>query len=447
MFVEQHPAAALGVRMTVVAAVVALLVLILQGPAEASESDELAAMLVEARPPTDQERYEQAKATLRSVRNERLLRLHEHVFDTGWRLWTGTSPSRLLSSVRHTAKELASWRHRSPAEDEALEWLEVSMEVGVPDERSFSLYNWLRERESAQQLEIKLDGAESAIAAGHPLLAKVRLARSFELDPDSERTLELRAKLDAIAPVAPIWLADTALTVDPWEAPVAAALLSGDYRTAIDLSPDAPSGTFARAVAQFLGGSKEEAFEELDSLSDRDGLCGELARGWTDLEDINVEESFDREERQYQVRRVLGFVGGRQLSTRGVELSPVGYRAWRESITPLNVAVAMPARVYSGWKPDGDALREAAMRYVAELPEGARSEDAAAWVQSIDPAERSNLRAWSGESFSLPAASIKLRLSSSMRSSYIWSLCRAISLPPCSLYSLHSGTPGEPSNY
>jgi hypothetical protein len=106
------------------------------------------------------------------------------------------------------------------------------------------------------------------------------------------------------------------------------------------------------------------------------------------------------------VRQALGWLGGDQLSQRGVELSPRGYRAWRASMTPLNVAVSMPARVYRGWKPDGEGLREAAMQYLSQLPQGPQAEEAVAWLHDIQAGGKATARfdGWDGERFSLPPA-------------------------------------------
>jgi hypothetical protein len=406
---EQDPAV-VAVRIVVVAAVVGWLVLFWQGSALAAEDDEIQALagsLVETRIKSEQERLESARESLTEARNERIVRLHEEMFESSWRAWTGASPRRLLSGARDIASELWDWRDRSPAEDVALDWLEVGGPESILDPEARDLYESLRQRERRKQADEIREGADWALSKGYTSLARVRIERLLELDPASKHGLELYERLEAAtapAPGAAQLIGD--LSAEPWEAPVAAALLSEDYARVQDLAPESASGSFARAIAEFLAGKPDDAVASLEPLREREDDIGRLANEWVEHHDLSIEETFAQRTRDYRIRQVLGMLGGDQLSQSGVELSPRGYRAWRESMTPLNVAVSMPARFYRGWKPDGEELREAALQYIAQLPKGPRAAEAVAWLQDIQPGDRAQARfaGWDGDRFTLPPA-------------------------------------------
>jgi hypothetical protein len=406
---EQDPAV-VAVRIVVVAAVVGWLVLFWQGSAVAAEDDELhvlAGSLVDTNLQSEQERLSSARESLTEARNERIVRLHEEMFESSWRAWTGASPRRLLSSARDIAGELWDWRDRSPAEDIALDWLEVGGSESILDPEARDLYESLRARERRKQADEIQKGADWALSKGYTALARVRIERLLELDPASKHGLELYERLEAAtapAPGAAQLIGD--LSAEPWEVPVAAALLSEDYARVQDLAPESASGSFARAIAEFLAGKPDDAVASLEPLREREDDIGRLANEWVEHHDLNIEETFAQRTRDYRIRKVLGMLGGDQLSQSGVELSRRGYRAWRESMTPLNVAVSMPARFYRGWKPDGEELREAALQYIAQLPQGPRAAEAVAWLQNIQPGDRAQARfaGWDGDRFTLPPA-------------------------------------------
>jgi hypothetical protein len=405
---EQDAAVRVAVRIVVVAAVVGWLALILQGRAFASEPEELATQLTEVQIQSEAERAERAQEALRRERNERLVRLHENLVETGWRAWTGASPRRLLSGARDVAREVWGWRERSTAEDVALDWLEVSRSEGLTDPEARALYGKLHARERVEKLDEMLEEADWALSNGYRSLARVSIERALELDPTSERARELSERLLELAPAgAPASaLLFGAGPTEAWEIDVAAALLTEDYARVLDSAPESPSGSYARAVAEFLSGKPDEAIASLEPLRERDDAVGRLANEWASHEDLNIVAAFAHEKRSYRLRQALGWLGGDQLSQRGVELSPRGYRAWRQSMTPLNVAVSMPARVYRGWKPDGESLREAAVQYLAQLPQGPQAEEAIAWLRDIKADGGATMRfdGWDGDDFSLPPA-------------------------------------------
>ncbi len=403
---EQDAAVRVAVRVVVVAAVVGWIVLILQGRAFAAEPEELATLLTEVEVQSEVDRAERAAEALRGERNERLVRLHENLVETGWRAWTGASPRRLLSGARDIAREVWDWRERSDAEDVALDWLEVGGGSSLADEDARALYGKLHARERTEKLDEMLEEAEWALSNGYRGLARVSIERSLELDPTSERARELSERLLEPASEARIAELFAPGPSEAWEVEVAAALLAEDYASVLDRAPQGASGSYARAVAEFLSGKPDEAVASLEPLRERDDAVGRLANEWADHEDLNIEAAFAHETRAYRLRQALGWLGGDQLSQRGVELSPRGYRAWRQSMTPLNVAVSMPARVYRGWKPDSESLREAAVQYLAQLPQGPQAEEAIAWLRDIkdDGSATARFNGWDGDQFSLPPA-------------------------------------------
>jgi hypothetical protein len=66
----------------------------------------------------------------------------------------------------------------------------------------------------------------------------------------------------------------------------------------------------------------------------------------------------------------------------------------------------MPARVYRGWKPDSESLRQTAVQYLAQLPQGPQAAEAVAWLQDIRTEKTGSDRfnGWDGDHFSLPPA-------------------------------------------
>ena len=407
---DQDVAVRVAVRAVIAAAVAGLLVLLFQGRAWADTPQELAEQLANSTQ-LETAPLAQAEELLKAERRDHWMQLHESVLETGLRFFGSASPRRFLSGGWGIASQLWHWDDRTPAEDRALEWLELEMAAQSPagaDARE--LYQELLEREREVFIETGLERAEDAIEADQPLLASVRLQNVLDLEPDSEDALELLDRLDTLeAERRPLRDAlapslDSG-SVEGWEAPLAAALLAQDYGRVLEAAPESPSGRFAFSVAQYLSGAPEAALDNLEDLESRADAVGSLARAWLAREDVNVQATLEREARSYKLKRVLGFVGGNQLAEDGAHLSTDMVRAWGDSISPLNVAVSMPARMYRGWRPDGEALRDAALEYIARMPQGERSEEARAWLQEVqptDPALSDPTRAAGAEAFVLP---------------------------------------------
>jgi hypothetical protein len=383
----------MGVRMLVAAGLVGFLVLLLRGTAHAEEELDSAALERLAQPATASpaECLERAEGVLEQESYGRWMGLNEEILDAAWSTATSSSPSRALSEVRDVASELWSWRGRSLAENDALEWLELS--GSAADEAMVGLHTELRAREIEATVEALLDATEESLseprARSEPrrVLARVRLARAMALQPDSERASELRALLEApslptlqVAPAvdaAPLGM-PTALDVD-----LSTALLLEDFDRVLGLAPPTDSGLLAASVAQYLDGSHAQALDQLEALAGRDSRAGEIAAEWIDREDINVERVLSRAVRSYRLRHGLGLLGGTDLATSGWDLSRDGYRAWQRSINPLNVVLAVPIRLVRGFKPRGDDVRAAAERYLIARPAGDRVPEARAWLETV----------------------------------------------------------------
>ena len=103
------------------------------------------------------------------------------------------------------------------------------------------------------------------------------------------------------------------------------------------------------------------------------------------------------------IERALGRVGGERLVREGKEVSRSGYRAWNDSVAPLNLALGMPARVLAGWQPQAHAFRELADRYLQRFPEGGPADETRARLAVLGPlpADRGE---WSDGRLVLPPA-------------------------------------------
>ena len=393
-----RPGARMGVRMLLAAGFVGLLVLLLGGPVHAGDDPVIDPALVDELARSDSaspsECVERAQRVLRTERNARLMDLNGEILDAAWSAASSSSPTRALGGVRDVGAKLWSFRGRSVGEDLALEWLDIAARAEPADLVAREMRARLRRREIDVTVATLLDAAESSLESdptihgGGRLLAGVRIARALELSPRSDRALELRdlwltppavgagaAASGLGAQVAPIV---TASDVD-----LSTALLLGDFGAVAGLSATTDSERLARSVARYLSGRHDEALADLGELAGSDTVAGTLAADWIAREDINVERALSRAVRGYRLRQGLGLLGGSELAKRGWDLSAHGYRAWQRSINPLNVAIAMPLRLMRGFRPSGDDVREAAKRYLDARPQGERTDEARAWLDTV----------------------------------------------------------------
>ncbi len=407
MFGRIQDAASVGVWVVVVAAIAGLLVLLLQGRAFAAQplsAADLATALAERAPLSAEEQLDAAEALLRAERSRRILELTSEVFGAGWQMFQGASPRRVAKSAVRVIRRVAKLNDRSGAEDRALDLLESAMDGGSATPRLVERYRELLEREHRERLDRSIERAESALESGHLRLARVRTERLLKIEPSSERVATL---LDQLQESQPVFLEPepiSRLVVRDWEVGLAAALLAEDYERALAFEPTDADARFAHAAARYLTGERSEGLAELASLSERDDAVGSLAREWVTGSEFDAEVRLKRAERRHATRRALGLLGGEHLAAEGLELSRDGYRAWKQAIELTNVAVAAPLRFYRGWRPDDNALREAAARYLELMPDGARARDAAGWLESLGGLDPVMDPVWDDARFVLPRA-------------------------------------------
>jgi hypothetical protein len=405
MYDDDRSGAGLGLWLLVVAGVVGLFLLLLQPSARADELDATTRILLERSPPSADDRLAAAEQLLDEERLRKSRGLVRLLLDGGMELVSGADPRRIARVGWRVARSLWAWHERSDAEDQALELLELGIAQEDASAALTDLHARLRARELEERTDELLVAAEEALEDGHRMLARVRLQRSLELVPADERADALLAQLaEPLEPPAPdpdAWV--QAWTTRDWEAPIAAAMLAGDYSRAASLAPEEPRGRLVLAAASYLDGDRRRAREVLSSLRGRPDTVGETARAWAGRPDLLAGARFESERRRYYLRKVLGVFGGDGLAKNGLDRDWRGLDAWRSSLGPLNLALAFPARLVRGWTPDGSALREAATVYLEFEPDGIEAESASHWLEQLGPAPEPRLRTpWRGHRLVLP---------------------------------------------
>ena len=409
-----------GIRLVLVAFAAGLLVLALSNSAfsrELPESVEEATKLLLAHEPvTAEARVDEAREILRDERQERLTRMGSALFDLGWRGATPGSPKRVLDSGRRLAREIRHWNSRSSAEDRALALLESDVRGQASDDRGRVLYTRLKSREDEQLVSRFVREAEVALSRGELDTARRRLDRIAALEPAERGLPELRlALLEAGESSAP-------QTVDPvagiasWEAPLAAALLTDGYDAVLSFPEARADVELAQAVAAFLSGDGAGAVARLEQLEDREGPPAELAAAWLASESFNPEAALVSSARRFRVRRALGWLGGDELEDHGLSFSRDGYKAWQAALSPLNLALALPARLISRRRPESTDLHAAASGYLDRVPFGPSANAAKAWLEQGSSGLGSrNQRAFDDGRFVLPPAMTRYRAHDPLR--------------------------------
>jgi hypothetical protein len=392
--------------MLIAAASAAALVLLLHGRARADTAvgvEQAERWLTDRTPLAADERLEAAEGVLRRSSRRRLREVHSSALETTTRVWTGGSPYGVAKSSYRLARRLFGLRERSAAEDAALDWLEpaIRREIASPELRR--KYDALHARELRWLAGRKFLAARDALGEGENELARLRLRRSLELWPGDPRAQLLLEDLGKAAPERGFDpLLDLRITTSTDELAVAAALLREDGEAARALMPATRSGSLARGVLEYLDGDQERALERFERLSEGDDATAELARRWLSDPDVNLGAAFRRERRSYRTRRALGFVGGAALANDGLELSTDSYRAWRNSLRPLNLALSFPSRMFTGFEPEDRGLRGAAEAYLDARPGGPLALEAEDWLSRLGPDRTLSL--FTDGALELPAA-------------------------------------------
>ena len=400
---SSRDAKSVGVWIVAAAAVVGLLVLLLGGSPAAAQPmtpEALAALLAERAPRSADERVHAAETLLYEDLRQRSRRFAGALLDVGWRVSNGLSPRRALSSVGKLVKSARELMDGERAQERALLVLASAHSRGETNDRLDLLYADLLERERERRGDDLLELAEEALEDGHLHLARARAKRAHEIAP-SEETTALLARLGAAADAK---RRAKAASVRDWEVSLGMAMLLGDYDRALALDAEERDGSLAQGVARYLRGDARAGLDTFERLAEHDDQVGRTAHEWLDSPELNDSAAFERAERSYYFERTLGWIGGATLAGSGLDLSRSGYKAWQQTITPTNLAITTPLRLYRGWAPDQSALREAARGYLTVEPDGEHAEDARAWLAQLGPAPDVMEPGWDDGIFVLPRA-------------------------------------------
>ena len=407
-----------GIRLVLVAFAAGLLVLALSGSALSRELpgsvEDTANLLLSHEPVTAEARVDEAHEILREERRERLTRMGSACFDMVWGGVTPGSPKRLLDSGRRLAREIRHWNARSEAEDRALALLQSDVLAQASDERGREFYARLKLREDEQRVSRWLREAEAALSRDDLGTARRRLDRIAALRPDERDLQELRLAVSEAAARPVPQTPRPVARIESWEPPLAAALLTDRYDTVLAFQGARADVELAQAVAAFLSGDGASAIARLEQLEDQDGAPAQLATTWLASESFNPEAALESSARRFRVKRALGWLGGDELEDHGLSVSREGYKAWEAALSPLNFALALPARLISGRRPEVRDLHAAAAGYLDRVPFGPQANAAKAWLEDSNGPNR-NQRAFDDGRLVLPRATTRYRTHDPLR--------------------------------
>ncbi len=393
--------------------VLALLVLALSGRALSRELpgsvEEAANLLLSHEPVTAEARVDEAHEILGEERSARLTRMGSACFDLAWTGVTPSSPRRLLDSGRRLAREIRAWNARSEAEDRALALLQSDVLAQASDDRGSELYARLKSREDEKRVSRLLREAAAALSTGDLGTARRRVDRIAALRPDKRDLSELRLALSEAAERPAPQTPDPLARIESWEAPLAAALLTDRYDAVLAFGQARDDVELAQAVAAFLSGDGAAAIARLEQIENREGAPARLAATWLASESFNPGAALESSARRFRVKRALGWLGGDELEDHGLSFSREGYKAWQAALSPLNFALALPARLISGRRPEARDLHAAATGYLDRVPFGPRATAAKAWLEDSNGHGSRNQRAFDDGRFVLPRATTRYR--------------------------------------
>lgn len=392
-----------------------LLCLALGGRALASDSaaagDQAAQLLLAPELDGGADRAREARDLLATDRNRKLAVISSALVDLGIHASVGGSPIKMLQSAGDLGRGLVTWSNRTPGEERALLLLAPDALGGELDQTTRELYERLEGRERRALVKSLIEDGGRALAAGQARRARVAVNRALELDPGSQHADRL---LDAIAAHERAEQAHEALGLGAvpnfggWDVRVATSLLT-DTEASVEAAGPADGSSLddleiARATARYEAGDRAAALEEFRRIAQGDGPGAGVARELLDDRAVNPERALDEEISSYTKRRSFGYVGGDALADNGLGLEPENvdftydgyrrlknsYKILRKTLNPVNLLLDTPVRIWRGWRPDGSALREAATRYLALEPQGARADEARTWLEKLRVDERAS---------------------------------------------------------
>jgi tetratricopeptide (TPR) repeat protein len=393
-----------------------LLCLIAGGRARAADSAPLAPedvatqLLLAPEGDAGADRAREARDILAVDRNRKIAVISSALIDLGIHASVGASPIKMLRSAGELGRGIFTWTNRTAGEERALLLLAPDALGGELDDTTRQLYERLEGRERRAQVKTLVEDGERALALGQVRRAKVAADRALELDPGSTKAdqlldaIDARTRSDSARGELGLAAAEALPQFAAWDVHTAASLLTDTAGDAPADVKDGDTAAIARATAQYETGERAEALEEFRRIAKTDGPAAGVARELLADRAINPERALEEEASSYTKRRGLGMVGGNDLADNGLGLEPsnvdfsydgykrlkTSYKILRETVTPVNLLVETPVRIWRGWRPDGGALREAATRYLALEPHGAHADEARTWLEKLRGDERAS---------------------------------------------------------
>lgn len=387
----------LGVGILIAAAVAGLLVLVLQGRAHADddlEHERLAALLE----PGESAGGAAARVDrlLAEDRSSRLGAAARVALDAAWKAGSRRSLSGAVSGARGLVRAVGVFRDRTEAEREALRILEAEARTGPEESGLRALREELFDRAQHERLRKRVEAIEDALEDSDLTRARIGLSRLREEAPFHPRLGDLEAAFAELEESRARSI-DSMLRVRheaaPGEVSRLQSLLLGRPDELCDGQDEDVDLALACAAALVANGQRADALPVLERLTERAGESGDLAERWLRDPRIHPEREWRRAQRLQRIRTALGWLGGATLEQNGLDLSSRGLRAWRSTVSPLNLALSVPIRVMRRRDADSAPIRRLALDYVEYHPEGPAVDEAEAWISRTDPTPQERRRA------------------------------------------------------
>jgi hypothetical protein len=381
----------LGVGLLVAAAAAGLLVLVLQGRAEAAdgEIDPALQALLPAPALSLGERLDSLETMIEEDRQERFRSAARMALAAAWKAGTRQSVRGAISGARSLWRAFRLLRTPSSVERRALALLEAEMRSGTSDDGLEAFHSRLIERARERRLEKRISGVTDALRGGDVAWARMRLGRLRDHAPTHPRVASLEealSKLELRRAEEREFLLRPPSNPVPADANLLQALLLDDVETVCRGSLDAER-SLSCAAGLYSNGSREEAVDLLERTAEGEGNAASIAARWLGDERIHPEALWTGVGRQDSMRKALGWIGGRDLEERGFEISSRGLKAWRTAASPLNLAVSAPVRMLRGHAPARDRIRRLALYYLDLRPTGPAADEARGWLARTEPSE------------------------------------------------------------
>jgi hypothetical protein len=401
----------LGIRVLVAAALTGLVVLLLEGRAHSAEmvSDGTFETLLDSPLASSSARLEEAEELLERGRRRQWEKALRQVLEVAWTTGSERSVQSVFRGARDLYRTVRTLREQTPIEREVFALLDSEIRAGSGDERLRSLHAELLERERQGRLRARLADTRRALDEGDLARARIRLALLRERAPTHPEVTRLEAAwvaLDRRERGVRESLLQVVEQSRPGEVSRAAALLLDEVPTGCGSSRDDGQASLLCAASLYGAGARQEARTLLARLARGEGSEAETASQWLAEPHLFPERVWRSARRRGRVRRVLGWLGGRSLEDRGLDVSSRGLRAWRGAVSPLNLGLSVPLRIARGRTPHWAELRHAARFYLERDPHGRAAGEAREWLRrtSPDAVERRRLALYEDGVLQVPKA-------------------------------------------